>query len=142
MKLDKTVVFCFRHYGAIKRAVYEKRYDPATEKQGGGGHAFVSDPTANKAMRNAGEIEKVAVPIGGGDSFLLRYPERWLRVVEKTRAHYGNFQQGELIALLYDECMQQQEICPTMKISRATYFNFVNDIVCFASGVAAGLNII
>ncbi|MDF2563895.1 MAG: hypothetical protein K0Q53_290 [Massilibacillus sp.] len=41
----------FYQYEKIKQAVYEARKDSGVSKTGGSGHAFVSDPTENMAMK-------------------------------------------------------------------------------------------
>jgi hypothetical protein len=41
----------FYQYEKIKQAVYETRKDSGVCKTGGGGHALVSDPTANVALK-------------------------------------------------------------------------------------------
>jgi len=141
VSLDRMVVFCFKHYNDIKKAIYEKRMDPGTQKQGEGGHSFISDPTAQKAMRNADELDTVTVNYGVRDSQVVRRPESWLKVVERTRLYYGSNIQGRMIAMTYDENVSWREVCKELKMRRATYYTLMNDVVNLATGVALGLGL-
>ncbi len=141
MALDRMVVFCFNHYEAIKRAVYEKRLDPGTQKQGGGGHSYISDPTAQKAIRNTAELDVVTINYGSRESQAIRRPESWLRVVERTRAYYGSNIQGQMIVMLYDKKAGWREICRTLKLRRSVYYTLMNDVISIATGIAIGLGL-
>jgi len=73
-----------RNQRSIERAVKEARLQPGGHSGGSAGHAFVSDPTAQQAVRLATELRAVTLD----DGWTLRRPEMWLRVVRH----------------LYDEC--------------------------------------
>lgn len=141
MALDRMVVFCFKHYADIKQAVYEKRMDPGTVKQGGGGHSFISDPTAQKAIRNTAELDAVTITFGVQDSQVIRRPESWLKVVERTRTYYGNNLQGKMITLAFEKNANWREICKTLNLRRGLYYTLMNDVVSFATGVALSLGL-
>ena len=64
---------------SIERAVKEARLQPGGHS-GGGGHAFVSDPTAQQAVRLATELKAVTLD----DGWTLRWPERLLKVVKSA----------------------------------------------------------
>lgn len=74
-----------RSQQAIELAVAEARAMKGGGHTGGStGHAFVSDPTAQQAVRMVSELAAVTMD----DGWVVRSPEKWLRVV-----HH-----------LYDEC--------------------------------------
>ena len=147
MNVNKIVDFCFRYRSNIERAIYEKRVDPGLPKTGGhDGLAVRSDPTCQKALKDLTELSCVEVPygaaIGSRDVFALRYPERWLRVVELTESYYAGKLQGQLLHKKYHESLDQRTICCDLNIGRSLYFVMQNDIFCFATGVAAGLGLV
>ena len=74
------VLYCEKE---IRLAVQEARL--ATSGHTGGlpsGHAYVADPTAVQAIRNASEV--IVIELFGG--IRLAFPERWLAVVDKLRS--------------------------------------------------------
>ena len=73
-----------RNQRGIERAVKEARLQPGGHSGGSAGHAFVSDPTAQQAVRLATELKAVTLE----DGWTLRRPEAWVKLV-----HY-----------LYKEC--------------------------------------
>lgn len=148
MQVAKIVAFCFEHYYDIVKAVQEKRLDPATPKTGGGdGNSRRSDPTAMLGIRNVSEIDCVVVEYGaaiGGrrDTFTLRHPERWLKVVNFTREYYGGQIQWQLIELRYQQGLTRDEILAELNIGRSLYHVLCNDVFCFATGVAMGIGLV
>lgn len=65
----------------IERLVEEAREDTHGCHTGGSsGHAFVSDPTANAAIRAADELHAVRL----SDGFVVYRPETWIRVIKKV----------------------------------------------------------
>lgn len=75
--------FMMRNERKIRDAVEETR---ASKKGSTGrtptGHAYISDPTAGEAIRNAEELHFVEIEGGGR----VEWPERWLRVIDAVRA--------------------------------------------------------
>ena len=75
--------FMMRNERKIRDAVEETR---ASKKGRTGrtptGHAYISDPTAGEAIRNAEELHFVEIEGGGR----VEWPERWLRVIDAVRA--------------------------------------------------------
>ena len=75
--------FMMRNERKIRQAVEEAR---ASKKGSTGrtptGHAYISDPTAGEAIRNAEELHFVEIEGGGR----VEWPERWLRVIDAVRA--------------------------------------------------------
>ena len=79
----RTFEFMMRNEKKIRDAVEEAR---ASKKGPTGrtptGHAYISDPTAGEAIRNAEELHFVEIEGGGR----VEWPERWLRVIDAVRA--------------------------------------------------------
>ena len=74
------VLYCEKE---IRLAVMEAKICPAGFTGGcPSGHAYIADPTAVQAVRNASEV--LVVEIFGGKR--LAFPERWLAMVDKLRA--------------------------------------------------------
>ena len=73
----------FRREKQIEQAVLEYRNRAGGHTGGGAsGHSFISDPTAAQAMRCAEEVKVVTLD----DGYIVRWPERWLRVIRGTYA--------------------------------------------------------
>lgn len=75
--------FMMRNERKIRDAVEETR---ASKKGSTGrtptGHAYISDPPAGEAIRNAEELHFVEIEGGGR----VEWPERWLSVIDAVRA--------------------------------------------------------
>lgn len=145
MNLNRIIEFCLAHRPAIAYYIEERRKDPGNGKVGGtAGMAFRSDPTSQCALRNLNEVGCVEIPYGiftngKQDIFTLRYPERWLKVIDYTEAFYQGKLQAKLIQAKYRECKSREQICEELNIGKSLYFVVQNDIFCFAAGVAIGL---
>lgn len=70
----------FHHEDAIRAAIQEARMDKPAPKVTIKGHAFISNPTENKAIRNLTPLRQIECR----DGFWLNNPERWLDVIEHT----------------------------------------------------------
>lgn len=75
--------FMMRNEKKIREAVEEARASKRSRTGGTPtGHAYISDPTAGEAIRNAEELNFVEIEGGGR----VEWPERWLRVIDAVRA--------------------------------------------------------
>lgn len=81
-KAYRLVEKVLRNQHGIERAVKEARLQPGGHSGGCAGHAFVSDPTAQQAVRLATELRAVTLD----DGWTLRSPERWLTIVNHLYA--------------------------------------------------------
>ena len=81
-KAYRLVEKVLRNQRGIERAVKEARLQPGGHSGGCAGHAFVSDPTAQQAVRLATELSVVTLD----DGWTLRMPERWLTIVNHLYA--------------------------------------------------------
>ncbi len=93
-KAYRLVEKVLRNQRGIERAVKEARLQPGGHSGGCAGHAFVSDPTAQQAVRLATELKAVTLD----DGWTLRSPERWLKVV---KCAYENCYPYEARAMRY-----------------------------------------
>lgn len=88
----------------------------------GRGQSFHSDPTALKAIRLCKD-------------YLLE-DEKWLHVIEHTKEKYQGTEKGKLLKLKYEQELGEIEICRELNISRATYFNWRQEIVFYTTMIA------
>ena len=146
------VEFAIEHEEDIKYLVNEAQHDPANQKAGGGGHAFISDPTARQAIRNTEEVRCVMVPYGAAingrrDVKPVKQPQRWLRVTANLRALYASSVQWEIIELKYVGGLDRNTILAKLKekhqldIGRSTYHAMIQDVIRVGVGVATGLGL-
>lgn len=149
MNVKELIEFCFQNKDAIKQAVYEKRNDGCVPKTGGSpsGHCRISDTTANKAITNVMPIQVVLVEYGVSyngkrDSFALRNPEQWLKVVKWTSDQYADTIRGEIIKARYDEGERRCITARRLGISTQLYSVMLTDILTFAEGLAIGMGIL
>ena len=143
-----TIEFCLTHENEIRLALEEKK-DGANRGGvtggNGSGHMRISDPTAIQALRRVAEIVWIDVPYGpyygtapvcdketgiyGPDrrwqnTYRLRYPEKWLRVVAAIKKRYmepGN-RLHNFFVRRYVENEAWQKTCKETGISRGTYY--------------------
>lgn len=79
----RTFEFMIRNERKIREAVEEARANKGGHSGGTPtGHAFISDPTAGEAIRNAEELSFVELDGGGR----VEWPERWISVIDAVRA--------------------------------------------------------
>ena len=127
----------FRRQKQIEQAVFEAKNDSRGHTGGGGtGHTYVSDPTAMAAIRSAEELRSVTLD----DGFVVRWPERWLRVIVGT---YKNCP-GDAGALkLRSDGYRWDEACAKLNsIGRTTYFSMLNHADNFALAAACQMGIV
>lgn len=144
MQTESMVKFCLTYQDEIKAAINAKRLDPGTQKQGGAGHCHISDPTAVRAMRNCAEVQCVLVyygPFLNGrqESRTVRWPERWLRVVDCVERHYAGQVQADIIDLRFRKGLDHNDIWKNVRVGRTTYFQLYNGIFLYAEGAVEAL---
>ncbi|EAX47544.1 prophage LambdaCh01, phage transcriptional regulator, RinA family [Thermosinus carboxydivorans Nor1] len=132
----------FYLHDKIARAVREAReqmlYGHAgTEKTGGVGHCYISDPTANKAIGLVDPIQRVEV-----DGETIRRPEDWLKVVAATRQRFAGTPMGELMERRYIRNETIVKTCQEMHIDRSTYYYWREDIITYAAMVCCQVGLL
>ena len=123
----------FFQYEKIRQAIHEAHANalygtPNRDTTGGGGHAFVSDPTAQRGCALADPIGRVEI-----DGETIRRPETWVKIVDTTRGRYHGTQMGEFMARRYFRGEDVVKTCLDMGIDRSTYYNWREDIVTYAA---------
>lgn len=137
----------FYQYDKIKQAVNEARKDPASCKTGGNGsgHAFVSDPTANVAIKEVTPIKAVVINITKQEQMKIMEPEKWLQVVDYTYEYFCNKKTGkvtyDVITRKYRKGEDYREISMSIGIGQTTCFMYVREANQYASLCAVGLGL-
>lgn len=132
----RQIEFVFYHEGEIREAVFEARagtWVPPVYNQ-----SRLSDPTLREVMRRLTPISEVLI---SGE--WLKYPERWLDVVDKTYAWCKN-QQGchyEIARRRY-RGEHYLKSCRELHISQNSYSSLLEKIRTYAALQAAQLNLI
>lgn len=133
----RKIDFVFHNEAAIRAAVEEERmggkYVP--ELRNGSG---LPDPTATEAIRNLSPIQSVTI-----DGQILKYPERWLVVIDKT--YNWCRRQGEKYyevarARYNDEYFVRT--CTKLDLTFTLFYRIVERIKMYAALQAAQLNLI
>lgn len=119
-----------------------------TPKTGGGssGHSFVSDPTAQKAIKNLSSVGTVVVEYGAkvagkGNVKTLHHPEKWLRIVDETWKYYNSGQIHTIMVKRYKKGWDMQHIANTLGISFQRCYVLLNDVHRFVISSAKGYGI-
>lgn len=81
------VYHIFKHEQDIRLAIVEAKTANRKEMCGGGGSAFVSDPTAGKTIRLLSAVPSVRL-----DGWTVHRPEDWLTVIALTYANTGELE--------------------------------------------------
>ena len=131
--------FMMRSERKIREAVEEAR---ASKKGPTGrtptGHAYISDPTAGEAIRNAEELHFVEIEGGGR----VEWPERWLRVIDAVRAWCEpNNVRREILRRRYSG-ENYLATCIETHISERLYHYVLRDIRSYALQCAAKMQVV
>lgn len=144
LKLNqKYIEKIFYNYDKIKQAVHETRNDPAGNKTGdnSSGHAFVSDPTSNMALREAMDLHKVIIDMGKNqDSMVIQHPEKWLKVVDYTYKFFKGKTTAEVLKRRFAG-ESYGDTCNTLNISRNIYYCYLQEGMHYGQLCAVGLQL-
>lgn len=89
----------------------------------------ISNPTEKKALRALEGAEREAIA--------------WCKVVEQTLDHFARTGKDELIRLRYFQNVSEYKICyEKLYISRRSLFDWIEDIINYASLIAMQLQLI
>ena len=132
----------FYQYEKIKKAVWEARNDSGIGRTGDNstGHAFVSDPTADVAVKEVMPIKSVTIKVCN-DTEIIKQPEKWLTVIEATYKHYEGGIGVELLKHRYSNEYYQQT-CQVLHISSSTYYQIINEVQQYAVSCACQIGLI
>lgn len=131
MVADDLIDFVFSHEKEIRNAILEKRLDPGStgKPAGGSSRSQVSDPTANKGMRNVAPVPIVLVEYGARingirESKSIKNPETWLQVIGIVKEYYIGTPVAEFLRRRYDQGELWKETCRNMGLTnKGRYFD-------------------
>lgn len=130
------VDFMFYHEADIKKAVRERRMDSGhTGKATAGKSGYISDPTAQEAIRNVTPIKSIWVK----DTKVL-HPEKWLYVIRATYEHLDNIQSKVARSRYHGE--NYQDTCIKLCISSSTYARIMAETRMYAAACAAQFGLV
>lgn len=133
----KFVSGVFKHSEELKNIVYEKRNDECKEKSLIPGGGFMSSPTENKAIRNMSPIVYGSCE----DGFWVKYPEKWLLVVEHAMRICPDTTTRTAITLW--QCGYNADyITKATGLSRSTYYAIRKEVQHYAVAIAAQIGLI
>lgn len=122
----KEIDFAFFAEREIQAAITDARNRPSGPKGGAGGNAFISDPTANNAIRNITELRSVHLRNGRD----LKQPEKWLHVIDRTYAACDKLKLE--VAKRHYRGEHYGRTCRELAITQSTYSYLLNDVRLFA----------
>lgn len=141
--MNKLVDFCLGHRDNIERAINDKLEDSDTPKTGGGSsqHAFVSDPTCQKAIKRVMPVGPVYVEYGPKvcgkcGVKLLKNPELWLRAVDLTWKVFNGTQSHKVMVARYHQGKEYKEIAKDMRISYQRVYIIMSSVHKYCYDVA------
>ena len=163
--ISETIEFCLWHEKDIKLALEERRDGARRGGVTGGngsGHMQVSDPTAIQAMRNIAVINALDVPYGRlygkapvynektgmyapdrrwQETYRLRHPEKWLRVVAALKQRYLSDTNSlhDFFERRYIKKENLKQTCSALHISRDVYYVMRAEVIRAGEVYAAGM---
>ena len=132
----------FYRYDAIKKAVWEARNDKFIPFGFEGGHAHVSDTTANKAIAAVMPIKAVFINTDK-EIYTIRRPEAWISVYDSTCAYYTDDKIiVQFIKMRYRDRLNDVRISEKLNISKTTQHDYKKKILSHAALIAVQLGLI
>lgn len=122
----------------IQKVVDEEKEQRTARKghTGGGGHAFISNPTETAALKNIEPVRMVSFGYGPYQSIIMN-PELWLEVVTETYKIHENQLAGKAMYQRYECGKSQKVIAELMGVTRQSIYlwrsEFLTDAVFLAS---------
>lgn len=115
-----------------------KIYIAAINFEGGGtGHAFISDPTCQKALDHIRPITSIVLVKSKHNEEVIKWPEIWLGVYDTTEREFAyNELTSTIMRDRYYHAKGKKETLKELNISHTIYYNTVNAIVNFGINVA------
>lgn len=138
----------FYCYKAIKNEVAEVRAEQecfsSHRKDGGGSsnHAYISDPTAQIALRHIEPIRAVTLSVNGNVETIAN-PEKWVYVVEQTLQYFqsDSFVYKVLKARFIDN-EPMPKTCIKQEITESKYYRLRDEGIIYARECAIQLGLI
>jgi hypothetical protein len=146
----------FKYYHKIKKAVELERHalihgTSSHENIGASPTGRISDPVGTRAAKLA-DIPQVEIEIEYTDRGkikkrveIIKWPERWLRIVEHTQDRFNRGTSpliAEMITQRYFRQMAPTAVYVEMGIGERTFYDWREDIICCAAMFAIELRVI
>lgn len=137
MVADDLIDFVFSHEREIKNAIFEKRLDPggAGKPAGGSSRSQISDPTANKGVKQAVPVPLVLVEYGAKingvrESRVIKQPETWLQVIGAVKDYYHGTPTSEFLRRRYEHRELWKETCKNMNLrNKESYYAMKQNVI-------------
>lgn len=123
----------------IRKAVKDARLDAAMhygELGHRSGKGFLSDPTAVQAIKNMQEVQQVVLH----DGFIVRYPERWIRVIDGTYSIFDDM--GKQVLKSRYSRKTHFNTCYELHIGSSTFYRIIETARNFATAAACQLGLV
>ena len=130
-KIYKTVERRLYTYDELRKAVIEARAEMDGRKgvmEGGGGHAFVSDPTAAQAIKHFTPLRAVLISDGRGNIEEVYKPEKWLYLIGSVYRQMDHDKQA-VIKARYWEKRKTVNISINYPAGQRTVYTWCNEFV-------------
>lgn len=130
-KIYKTVERRLYTYDELRKAVIDARAEMDGRKgvmEGGGGHAFVSDPTAAQAIKHFTPLKCVLISDGRGNVEEVYRPEKWLYVIDSVFRQLDDDKRA-VIKARYLEKKPTLNISINYPAGQRTVYNWCSDFV-------------
>ena len=142
-RIYKTVERRLYTLDALREATVDARADMEAKRvgmQGGGGHAFVSDPTAATAIKHFTPVRSVLISDGRGNIEEVRRPETWLYVIDGALSQLEDFKRN-VIEARYKKKHRVIKVSMENPVGERTVYDWCRDFVHEVSlwAVAYGL---
>lgn len=140
----------FYYYHRIKREVdiirIEQGYYKKAGNSGGGGgsnHSFISDPTADIAIKHYEQLPKIIINAEKIDEEVINQPEKWLMVIEQTMCFFSDDKQvKEVLERRFFKNESMARTCITMEIDYHKYYRLRDIGISYARECAIQLGLI
>lgn len=121
----------------IQKAVDEEKEQRTARKEhtGGGGHAFISNPTETVALKNVEPVRMISFGYGPYQSIIMN-PELWLEVVAETYKIHENQLTGKVMYQKYEKRKPMKIIAELNGVNRDTCYEFRKEFLRDAVGLA------
>ena len=135
----RRVEWHIRHEKEIREAVAEAKLGTGGHTGGAPtGHTYISDPTANQAIRQADEVRVVNLESGSK----VEFPERWLAVINAVRSWCGvDTMRAEIFKRRYSG-EGYISTCYDLMVTQHTYHDLLQEIRQYAIQCACQAQII
>lgn len=136
-QLRKHTEWYFLNRKYIQKAVDDEREQRTAKKghTGGGGHAFISNPTETSALKNIEPIKMISWGQGPYQTIVIN-PEAWLEVIAETYKVHEKQAAGDAMFQRYEYNKSPGVIAGLKGMNRDTYYElreeFLNDAVVLA----------